>query len=846
MATSHESRVLSEGWTFRRAGEPDWWPATVPGCAHTDLLAAGRIGDPFYRTNEKQLGWIERQDWEWRTTFPIDATDLERERIDLCFDGLDTFADVLLNGQPILRADNMFRRWRVPVSRRLRAGANELLVRCRSPITQTLPAHRALGFELEAINDQSEPRLSVFARKAPYQYGWDWGPRLVTSGIWRPVRLELWDGARIDDLQVIQRELNQERAVLELVLAIEASRTMTARVAAGVTDPGEALAGQARAAAELQLTPGENRTRLTLTIPRPQLWWPSGLGDPHLYRIAAALDSDRRGQVVDARIGLRTVRLVHERDGLGKSFTFEVNGHPVFMKGANWVPPDSFPSRMTRDRYRELLTAAQAAHMNMIRVWGGGVYEDDVFYDLCDELGLLVFQDFMFACSLYPDDEPFVENVRQEAIDNVRRLRNHACLALWAGNNEIETAWHHWGWKIKYAIRGLAPRLWAGYQRLFHQLLPEVVREHDPGRPYTRSSPSANEESHVNERGWGDMHYWGVWHLKLPATAYDDNVSRFMSEYGFQSFPELASVARYSQPQDRQIDSPVMRAHQRHRHGNGLIASYLEQEFPPPRNFEDFLYLGQVLQAEIIKYGAEAHRRAMPGCMGSLYWQLDDCWPVASWSGIDHYGRWKALHFYARRFFAPVLVVVRQEAGQLVIHGISDRLVPTLAHLRLRVLTFAGQALAIHESDLSLPGNRSTLIHRAALHRLLGDHPPGQTLVAAELTEGSTRLSRNLLYLTPTRQQRLPLPDLRLEARPEGRKVIVRVHSPQLARNVWLTTPHPGTFSDNHFDLLPGEATEVAFTPAADLTSDALLESLRTTNLAEVVARSHGAAPLRI
>jgi beta-mannosidase len=842
MGIWHESRALSEGWTFRQVGEPDWWPATVPGCVHTDLLAAGRIGDPFYRTNEQQLGWIERQDWEWRTSVALGQAALARERIDLCFDGLDTFAEVLLEGQPVLRADNMFRRWRVPVAGRVRAGDNELLVRCRSPITQTLPAHRALGFELEAINDQAEPRLSVFARKAPYHYGWDWGPRLVTSGIWRPARLELWDGARIDDLQVIQRELNEERAELELVVTIEATRALAATVSVAVEDAaggGDPVA----VAAQLALAPGENRARLTLTILRPRRWWPRGLGDPHLYRVTAALESEGGRHARHTRIGLRTVGLRHERDALGKSFTFEVNGHPLFAKGANWVPPDSFPSRVTPARYRQLLGSAAAANMNMIRVWGGGVYEDDVFYDLCDELGLLVFQDFMFACSLYPDDEPFVENVRQEAVDNVRRLRNHACLALWAGNNEIEAAWHQWGWKLKYAVRGLAPRLWAGYQRLFHQVLPQVVSEHDPGRPYTRSSPSANEESHVNERGWGDMHYWGVWHLKLPPSAYDSNVSRFMSEYGFQSFPELATVEIYSLPEDRRIDSEVMRAHQRHRHGNALIATYLEQEFPPPASFEDFLYLGQVLQAEIIKYGAEAHRRAMPDCMGSLYWQLDDCWPVASWSGIDHHGRWKALHYYARRFFAPVLVMVREEAGDLVIHGVSDRLIPAPVLLRLRVLAFDGRVLASHQVPLLLPANRATLLHRTPLRPLLGGHPRGEAVVVAELEEemdeGPERLSRNLLYLAPAREQRLPLPRLQLEARSGRETVIVRVASGQLARNVWLTTSHAGTFSDNHFDLLPGEALEVAFRPEKeDVSADALLASLRATTLGEVVARA--------
>jgi beta-mannosidase len=816
-------------------GDEAWIPAAVPGCVHTDLLAAGKIADPFFGTNEKRLGWIERQDWQWRTRFSLSARDLAPGRHDLVFDGLDTFAEVALNGRVLLAADNMFRRWRVPVTEALRAGDNELQVTIRSPLLATRAAAEALGFPLEAINDQGDPKLSVFARKAPYQYGWDWGPRLVTSGIWRPVRLESWDDVRIDDVHVRQLALDDARASLAVLVTLEAAHPGRALVSAEV-------AGEARAGAEVALAAGMSTVTLDLVLERPRRWWPGGLGQPHLYAVAAAVETARGRQVAGRRLGLRTVRLLHQRDAQGKSFTFEVNGAPVFMKGANWIPADSFPSRVTPERYRLLLSSAAAAHMNMLRVWGGGIYEDDVFYDLCDELGILVWQDFMFACSLYPDDDPFVENVRREAVDNVRRLRNHACLALWAGNNEIEAAWHHWGWKVKYGARGLAERIWAGYQRLFHRVLPEVVAEHDPGRPYTGSSPSANEEGHVNERGWGDMHYWGVWHLKLPYSAYDQNVSRFMSEYGFQSFPEPATVASFTRPEDRRADSEVMAAHQRHRHGNALIAAYLDQELGPARDFEAFLYLSQVLQAEAVKYGAEAHRRAMPACMGSLFWQLDDCWPVASWSGIDHHGRWKALHHYARRFFAPVLLTVRREHGEVVVHGVSDRLAPLAARLRVRALTFDGACFHDHQAAVALPPNAATPLYRAPLATLVRGRSPRESLIVAELLEGDAPLARNILYLAPAREQRLPPPGLEVEVAADGEGPQVTLAAARLARSVWLSSPEAGRFADNHFDLLPGERTRVAFTPAGPLDLAAFRRGLRITTLVDAFSARRGPA----
>ena len=598
---------IASGWTFRKVAhkggtqqvEEAWLPATVPGCVHTDLLAAGKIGDPFYRLNEKDQQWIENEAWEYRTTLPVDAATLAHERVELVFAGLDTFAEVFVNGAPVLTADNMFRSWRADVKAKLKVGDNQILVRFASPIAAVKPAYDKLGYKLPAANDQGKEMVSMWARKAPYHYGWDWGPRFVTSGIWRPVALEAWDEARLDDVQVFQNKLEAGKvAELGLVARVVAARAGNARVT--VAQPGGPTLGHA----DVALKVGVNDVKLGARIDKPELWWPAGLGPQRLYTLETRL-ATADGKATDARttrIGLRTIEVVHERDAEGKSFFIKVNGAPVFMKGANWIPADSFVTRVTDERYRLLLQSAVDANMNMLRVWGGGIYEDDRFYELADELGLLVWQDFMFACSMYPGDDPFVENVRHEAIENVRRLRNHPSLALWAGNNENEAAWKQWGWQIKFVLNKKAQdRIWADYKRVFHEVLPAVVAAEDPGRFYTRSSPSANDDKvPPNKKNWGDMHFWGVWHAENPYEAYGDNISRFMSEYGFQSFPDLASVKRYTAPDgsDWNIESPVMLSHQRHPRGNPLIRTYMERDFRKPKDFASFLYVGQVLQGD--------------------------------------------------------------------------------------------------------------------------------------------------------------------------------------------------------------------------------------------------------
>jgi beta-mannosidase len=823
------SLELRGPWMFRQAASgkkpppapgaaadgDGWLPATVPGCVHTDLLANHKIADPFYATNEKDQQWIDKLDWEYLTTFSVDEGLLSRERIELDFRGLDTYAEVFVNGASVLTADNMFRSWRVAVKPHLKKGENTLLVRFRSPISHVKAAYDRLGYVLPAANDQATPMVSMFTRKAPYHYGWDWGPRFVTSGIWRPVRLEAWDDARIDDVQVVQTGLTDARATLQVRTTVVASHGGRAQIALALA--GGVPLGEVTAA----LKTGRNVVEVEVAIDRPQRWWPNGLGPAHLYTVDASLAVD--GVARDARavrIGLRNLQVIHWPDKDGKSFTIEVNGAPVFMKGANYIPSDSFLNRVTPDRYRWLVRSAADAHMNMLRVWGGGIYEDDRFYELCDELGILVWQDFMFACSMYPGDAPFIENVRQEAIENVRRLRNHPSLALWAGNNEIEAAWKGWGWQDKFHLNKAAQdKIWRAYTKVFHEVLPKVVAEHDPQRFYTRSSPSANDDNvPANKLGFGDMHYWGVWHAEAPYTDYGPNTSRFMSEYGFQSFPELASVARYATPADHDIESPVMLAHQRHPRGNLLVRTYMDRDFRKPKDFGSFLYVSQVLQARVIQYAAEAHRRRMPYNQGSLYWQLDDCWPVASWAGMDYFGRWKALHYAARRFFAAILLSTVEEGSEIRVYGVSDLRTDTPGHLVARLLDFEGRELWRKESDVKLGANSSAvLLSMARAEVLRANADPARVVLAIDLAGvsgvGRGRLARSLFYFVKTKDLALPDPELSVLVTPDatGQSMGVRVSARRLARDVYLVTDPAPTereqmFSDNYFDLLPGES----------------------------------------
>jgi beta-mannosidase len=563
--------------------------------------------------------------------------------------------------------------------------------------------------------------------------------------------------------------------------------------------------------------------RLPFEIRNPKRWWPNGLGEQPLYTVTTRLKVG--GTVVDessTRVGLRTIELRREKDQWGKSFELVVNGVPVFAKGANWIPADSFLPRVTRERYEHLLGSAQRANMNMLRVWGGGIYESDDFFDVADERGLLVWEDFHFSCSLYPADEKYLENVRVEAEQAVRRLRNHASLALWNGNNEMEWGWVVWGWKDRYP-----GRLWDDYEKIFHDLLPGVVARHDPTRSYWPSSPSAGGDTDANSPDNGDMHYWGVWHASEPFETYERTPTRFMSEYGFQSFPEMRTIRSFAGPDERTIDSPVMTIHQKHPRGNPLIREYMLRDYPEPKDFASFLYVSQVLQAEGVKLGAEFHRRSRPRTMGTLYWQLNDCWPVASWASIDYFGRWKALQYYARRFFANVLVSTAEEEGAVAVHVVSDRTEAMPGVLEARVLDLDGTPLWEKRQELTVEPLASRTVLAVPKATLLGGHDPGAVFLNVRLTSGGETLSTNNRFFARPKDMKLKEPQIETRVAAADGGFAVTLVSDTLARNVRLTCEaDDGFFDDNYFDLVPGESVPVHFQPRGQVDREAFRQGL--------------------
>lgn len=811
-------KELNEGWKFKQARLSNWYPATVPGVVHTDLINNKIIEDPFFRLNERGMQWIDKEDWIYQTTFQLTPEMMERQNIYLVFKGLDTYADVYLNEKKILEANNMFREWRTNIKPDFKSGENVLKIYFHSPIKVDIPKWDALPYQYEASNDQSEnggvfnKKVSVFARKAGYHYGWDWGPRLVTSGIWRPVYVEAWDNARISDVFIRQPEVSKSRADIIGEVEIRADKEIDkANVTITEAASGRVLAGQT-----VSLRKGMNKISLPFSIRNPKLWWSNGLGEQHLYdfRTVLAIDnqtSDTRNE----KVGIRSLKIINRPDQDGKTFYVELNGIPVFAKGANYIPQDNFLPRVTPEQYGKTILDAANANMNMLRIWGGGIYENDLFYELCDRYGILVWQDFMFACSLYPAEGELLENIRQEAIDNVKRLRNHACIALWCGNNECNDAWFNWGWQKRYKAQNpeYEQKIWKQFNDQYNVTLPQVVEEYAPGTFYWPSSPFARYDGGSDDRN-GDRHYWDVWHGKKPIEMYNKERSRFFSEYGFQSFPEFESVKRYApRPEDWDIYSEVMMSHQRGgMHANELIETYLLNEYRKPRNFEAFLYMNHVLQGDAIKTAIEAHRRDMPYCMGTLFWQHNNCWPVASWASRDYYGRWKAQHYFARAAYRDILVSpIADEGGQLKIQIVSDRLKTCNGKLEVSILKLTGEVINSYNRNVKIDANSSKTLFSVSLDEALkGVHKEDVLIHAMLLTDKGKNSYTNNYFLVKQKEVNYPKAKLATSVQPIEGGFEVTLSSDNFARAVFIATGDVNSsFSDNYFDILPGSSVKV-------------------------------------
>lgn len=813
----NKAQELHSGWQFRKAGSGEWLPADVPGMVHLDLLRNRKIPDPFHGSNEAGLQWIEKEDWEYRTSFVCDSAVLQHSRLDLVFDGLDTFASVYVNDSLLLKADNMFRTWRVDCKSELKSGRNELRIVFQSAYKKGLALSKHLHLTLPGDE-------KVFVRKAQYQFGWDWGPRFVSCGVWRGVRLEAWDDARLMSVSVKQESLNEHVAYLKAACELDVHTEGTYILALRDAVQGSGALITKR---EVTLKRGVQTVNLEWMIPKPQLWWSNGLGKPHLYKyICEVRSGDTLRSILDEKplsIGLRTIKIVQRPDSVGASFYVELNGQPVFMKGANYIPPDSFLPRVHHSTYKRIVQDAARAKMNMLRVWGGGTYEHDDFYTLCDEHGILVWQDFMFACAMYPGDSAFVENVRAEAVDNVKRLRNHPCIALWCGNNEIDEGWKNWGWQKQYQYSAKdSAVVWHWYETLFHRVLPDVVERLDSGRFYWRSSPQfgwGRKESLLR----GDAHYWGVWWGLEPFSMYENKVGRFMSEYGMQSLPALQTIAFIAPPEEQHLTSATMKTHQKHPTGYENIQQYLQRDYKEPKNFEQYVYVSQLLQARGITTAIEAHRRAKPYCMGTLYWQLNDCWQVASWSSVDYEGRWKALHYAVQDLYDTFLLSVERTASSFAIHLVSDALHDTQGALVLELRSFDGTVRWSKTLPITAKANSSAVCAQIRDTELPQYNKSESVLVvrfnSAQRPAPAHTLAEKLYYFVPPKDLVLQRPTIAYTLVTTTTGQHIELRSNTLAKNVFihLQTASPDAagvhLSTNFFDILPGDTKIVRIEP---------------------------------
>lgn len=808
---------LNGEWKLYLEKEEKPLPAKVPGSVFHDLMENGRMEDPFYRDNEKLARELSFQDYNYEKTFIVSEDFLENKKVELCCEGLDTLTEIYINEVLIGKTDNMFRLYELDIKKALRAGENKIRIVFNSVSRYAAQKHD----EKELFQFDYAMHGMGHIRKAHYMFGWDWGAQIPDMGIYRPISLKAYSGGKITDV-LFRQEHEHGRVDLHVGIKSEVWEEDTSYEVKVKAPDGEILSWQGK----------ENNC--SFRIENPVLWWPNGHGAQPLYQVEVSIVQDAK--VIDGKhyqLGLRTMKLIHQKDHWGSSFYFKINGVPIYMKGADYIPEDNILARCNYDRTRKLLMECTECNHNAIRVWGGGLYPEEYFFDLCDELGLVVWQDLMFACATYDvDDRAFMETTQEEIRYNLSRIRHRACLGLICGNNEMELA--HVEWEMKDREENKKK-----YLKMFEEQFPALAKEVAPDVAYWLASPtSGGNFNDPNNENFGDMHYWGVWHQCEPFTAYRSINPRFMSEFGIQSFPCLKTMKTCTLPEDRNIFSRIMELHQKGGpEGNERILNYVSQLYRYPKNFESLLYISQMIQAEGIRYGVEHFRRIYGRCMGAIYWQLNDCWPVASWSGIDSCGRWKALHYFSKKFFSPIIVSAEDTEKVLKIFVTNDGNKKEVLELEWGLYSFGGKRLKGDRFPVVMECCRAKEVCCLDFKDdVVTQEEEENCFVQLSLLKEGNLISENKVYFTPVKYMNLQKPEIITEVCDSEDNYELHFSTDVLVKSLFIDfKDHDFILSDNYFDLVPGMEKVVYLSKerAGNLSAEELKLQLKLMSIAD-------------
>lgn len=803
---------LNDNWEFYYAKTDKWYPATVPGSIHTDLFANELIDDPFYSTNADSLVWISNETWKYRKEFSIQKLFYNRN-LEIVFDGLDTHAEIFLNEKKIGETSNMYRQWVFPIDDSIKKEKNTLEV----------IFHPSSEYNAEKLSDDNYaiPDNRVFSRKAPFQYGWDWAPNLETCGIYKDVYINSWEKLRIKHINFEQKRITDTLATIIAKIELESENFYNGDVK--IFSPNHEFDTLYQ---KLDIEEGINIYEIEFGIQDPELWWCNGLGNAKTYDITVQVSTKFRVEEKHLKIGVRDIELATNSDDYGQEFYFIINDIPVFARGANWVPAMYFSGSNTYENYLDLLQMAKDANFNMLRVWGGGIYENDEFYTICDSLGIMVWQDFMFSCAMYPLDEEMTNNIVKEVNYQVNRLNNHPSVVMWCGNNEISNAWFDWGWQDQYNISAEdSLQIWEDYDNLFHRIIPKTINKIDKSRKYISSSPFygwGHDESLTS----GDSHYWGVWWGMEDFNTYYSKTGRFMSEYGFQGMPSLKTMKKFIPEDSIFLYSNELKSHQKHPFGFEAISKYMEREYPIPDSIKDYIYVSQILQAEGLQKAFDAHLSSMPYCMGSLFWQFNDCWPVVSWSAVDFYKQPKALYYYAKRSFANIHASPMFIENEFKMYITNQNNKTINSKIVLKIMDFEGEIIHADSINAIVDLLTSTEIKFYHTPDTIISNNKNNTFSLLEMSDFENDEIYYSKSFTFGKNKNLQLPenDFSYNAIRKKKAWEITIKNEFYVKDLHIQSKNSeGKFSDNFFNLLPNETKVVYFYPN-DIEKDLKLE----------------------